>query len=451
MRTVAIAAAGSRAFATALANPRKPRTVLLRSAWQAINIGDIGHTPGALQTIYDFCPDVKVILWPNPHALERGAGDFLRRSFPKLTVANGVVSNGVPTTPELRKAWEDADFLLHSSGSDFPAHKDVAAWKAGTRKPYGIFPVSTDPVSGLGPGQIAEGGTLDELRTAILNLGPNALPADMRRTINGASFMFCRDSISLSYLKHEAVQPPLLALGPDTQFGMTQRDDAWGREFMSANGLEHDAFLCLIPRLRYTMYTTDRPQDKIKASINREHVEHDMELFRSLITRYIRETGKKVFLCPEMTYQIELGKKEILDRLPPEIARSVVWKSDFWLPNQAAAVYAHAQAVISMECHSPIIALVQGTPTLHLRMPTDTCKGQMYPDFGLADWLLEIDHTSETSLWNAVQSILSQMPAARKHAAAAMQTVRKKQTVMGEALRNALQSISKPERTHSGE
>ena len=27
----------------------KPKTILLRSSWQTVNNGDIGHTPGALQ------------------------------------------------------------------------------------------------------------------------------------------------------------------------------------------------------------------------------------------------------------------------------------------------------------------------------------------------------------------------------------------------------------------
>lgn len=431
-------AIGGRCMATTLSAPPKRKTVLLRSSWQVVNIGDVGHTPGALQIIHDYCPDTRVILWPSPNGLDGGVEEFLRRSFPQLEFARGVVVEGRPSTPELRSAWEAADFLVHSSGSGFPARNDVAAWRNGTGKPYGVFPVSTDPVSGLGPDQLAEGGTLSELRAASLERAPKALSSGMRETIDGASFMFCRDSVSLSYLQHEAVRPPILALGPDTQFGMIQRDDEWGRHFMRTHELEPNSYICLIPRLRYTMYTTDKPQDGTRSSINQEHLSHDMELFRVLIHRYVRETGKKVLLCPEMTYQIQLGKKEILDRLPKEIARSVVWKSDFWLPNQAAAVYAHAQAVISMECHSPIISLVQGTPTLYVRQPTDTCKGQMYPDFGLADWLLEIDHISDASLWSSVQSILGNRTKAHERATAAMQLVHKKQAVMGTALHDAL-------------
>ncbi len=53
-RTGASLAAGAAqmlvARAAGAAGPR-PKTILLYSAWQTINIGDIGHTPGTLRII----------------------------------------------------------------------------------------------------------------------------------------------------------------------------------------------------------------------------------------------------------------------------------------------------------------------------------------------------------------------------------------------------------------
>ena len=48
---------------SALAASGKPKTVLLQSAWDTVNIGDIGHTPGTLRVIEQHLPEVKVILW----------------------------------------------------------------------------------------------------------------------------------------------------------------------------------------------------------------------------------------------------------------------------------------------------------------------------------------------------------------------------------------------------
>jgi hypothetical protein len=63
----------------------------------------------------------------------------------------------------------------------------------------------------------------------------------------------------------------------------------------------------------------------------------------------------------------------------------------YWLSDEAASVYKAARVVVSMECHSPIIANTQGRPGFYLRQPTDTWKGQMYPDLGLGDWKFELD------------------------------------------------------------
>ncbi len=39
--------------------------------------------------------------------------------------------------------------------------------------------------------------------------------------------------------------------------------------------------------------------------------------------------------------------------------------------------------IISCECHSPIIVLVNNTPAFYVRQPTDTCKRQMFQEIGL--------------------------------------------------------------------
>jgi len=175
--------------------------------------------------------------------------------------------------------------------------------------------------------------------------------------------------------------------------------------------------------------------------VNEEHILHDMDLLLDVIVRYIRATGNKVFLCPEMTYQIAIGKQYIVDRFPAELKDKLVFRDTFWLPDEAAAVYSKTSAVVSLECHSPIIALVQGTPAFYIRQPTDTCKGQMYPDLGAGDWLFEIDKTSSEAVWKTLQGILNNPQAAHAKAKHTMAIVHSKQAVMGHALSNALRAM----------
>jgi polysaccharide pyruvyl transferase WcaK-like protein len=425
------------------------RPILLRSGWQAVNIGDIGHTPGAIEIVQRFCPGRPIILWPSKGGLDLGAGDFLRRSFPTLRIAEGGITDGKPDTPELAAAWQDAGFLLHSSGSGFPARRDVDFWRKGTGKPYGIFPVSTDPVSGVLPGQRVEGGTLPELRAASLALPQRSIAQDLREVIEQSKFMFTRDTISLSYLQAQEVHAPLLEMGPDTQFGMTLKDTVRGDAYRKTNGLEPHKFICAIPRIRYTMGRAGQTGNDIKAKVNAEHIHHDMDMLLDVLVRYVRTTGNKVLVCPEMTYQIAIGKEYLVDRFPADVKDKLVFRDTFWMPDEAAAVYADASAVIGFECHSPIIALVQGTPTFYIRQPTDTCKGQMYADLGAGAWQFEADETSADELWRVLQSILANPAAAHAKALSVMATVHVKQAVMGKALHDALASTATAAPWHS--
>jgi hypothetical protein len=84
----------------------------------------------------------------------------------------------------------------------------------------------------------------------------------------------------------------------------------------------------------------------------------------------------------------------LFDPLPADVKKNVVRRRTFWLPDEAASVYRRASAVVSFECHSPIIAACQGTPCMYIHQPEDGIKGQMWKDIGLGDWYFEIDDAS---------------------------------------------------------
>jgi polysaccharide pyruvyl transferase WcaK-like protein len=107
--------------------------------------------------------------------------------------------------------------------------------------------------------------------------------------------------------------------------------------------------------------------------------------------KWVRDTGFKVLICPEMTYQIDIMDELLFDPLPNDVKKKVVKKDSYWLPDEAGSVYKRAHTVISMECHSPIIAAAHGTPCMYVRQPQDSIKGQMWYDIGLDDWVFEID------------------------------------------------------------
>ena len=204
-RTAAVAAAsalpaslpGLRA-ATNSSRPGRPPRILLRGSWQSVNIGDIGHTPGALRLIELHFPESEVILWPGQ--LGHGSREFLLKAFPKLRIADpgptALGADGRPVSPELKAAWEEADIMIHGSGSGFGARAHLAAWHRATGKPYGVFGVSVDPISGFGDDRDPEGGTLASIRTRIEQLPRTHLDAETRWIIDNAAFMFTRETLS---------------------------------------------------------------------------------------------------------------------------------------------------------------------------------------------------------------------------------------------------------------
>ena len=72
----------------------RPKTIVLQSAWDTVNIGDIGHTPGTLRVIEEHLPEVNIVLWAMK--LDDRVTAMLKARFPKVTILQGsLVKDGV--------------------------------------------------------------------------------------------------------------------------------------------------------------------------------------------------------------------------------------------------------------------------------------------------------------------------------------------------------------------
>jgi polysaccharide pyruvyl transferase WcaK-like protein len=338
---------------------RRPR-ILLRSSWQTVNIGDIAHTPGMLHLLDEQLPQADVTLWPNTLSGEVRA--MLLRRFPRLRIAD--------SAEERREAMAACDFFLHGSGPGLVGVREARAWQA-TGKPYGF------------------GG---------VTLSDAELKAD-QDLLTHARFVFCRDTLSLAALRASGAASPIQEFGPDATFALDLRDEARAEAYLRAQGLDDGRYACFVPRLRWTPYWKEGRKvapDLIRTreAENDRHRDADHAKMRTAIVAWVKKTGLKALLCPEMTYQVELLKPLLFDPLPDDVKPKVVVRPGYWLPDEAASTYRRAAAVVSLEMHSPIIAIAAGRPAIHLRQPTDTRKGQMWRDVGLQEWLFEIDEAS---------------------------------------------------------
>lgn len=150
-----------------------------------------------------------------------------------------------------------------------------------------------------------------------------------------------------------------MGFAPDGTFSFDLRNDPAGDAFVKTNGLEPGRFIAVIPRLRLTPYHLIRKTNYTEAEIQRRtgindrHKEEDHAKLREAIIAYVRKTGGKALLCPEMTYEIDIIDPLLYDPLPADVKANIVRRKTFWLPDEAASIYRHAAAVVSSECHSP--------------------------------------------------------------------------------------------------
>ncbi|MEY3608767.1 MAG: hypothetical protein RLZZ447_1555 [Verrucomicrobiota bacterium] len=411
------------------AAPAMGPRILLREALQYENIGDVGRVPGTLRLFERHLPGAEVTLWPwSLHDRER---EMLGRAFPRVRIVEGEIDpRGRASRPELAEAWARADLFVSPAKNA----RTYTEWAA-TGRPFGLFGASFDPITDRRAHP--NGFTLPELRTAIERLprGEFTKKFGPRAVYEKAACIYARDTLGLRFLQREELKPGILDFGPEGCFAFDLCDDARAEDWMKRHGLRGEEFICVVPRLRYTPYYRVKNLPRSAAdyeldALNAATAEADHAPLRDLIVRWVRGTGARVVACPEMTYQIQTAKEQLVDPLPDDVKKRVLWRDTFWLPDEAAALYAQARAVVSVECHSPIIALAAGTPMLHVRQPVDTVKAQMFADLGLGDWVFEVGGTSGAQLWSVLKTIRAEPAAARARVAAAMQRVAALQRAM---------------------
>jgi hypothetical protein len=119
---------------------RKPR-ILLRSSWQTVNIGDIGHTFGIIALITKYIPKAEVILWPVN--INGGVESLLQKSFPGLRIVKGRFEDA-DSIAELERTFHECDVFVHSSGPYVVRTADFERWQKLTGKPFGMYGISLE-------------------------------------------------------------------------------------------------------------------------------------------------------------------------------------------------------------------------------------------------------------------------------------------------------------------
>ncbi|MGN6827037.1 polysaccharide pyruvyl transferase family protein [Paucibacter sp. M5-1] len=454
---------------SSLASAKAPH-ILWRNAWNTNNIGDIGHVPGALALLRRYIPEARITLWVHKDLVIRGeiarlgrvadgaldAGTIHRRVFPDLEIVSGEIdASGATSNAALEAAVASADVMVIGSGAGILEPAALLSFHRRTGRPIGMFGITTD-----------------SFNFTYFNDGERS--ADVQ-ALRAASFVFTRERTSLRLLGGADVDGPLgasvddpatpvnetinrqaLSLDlsgvnadfvPDSTFAFDARDDARAAAFMKAQGLVSGKFICVVPRHRWTPTGTKTRQGDSREVYNALYLKADHDKLKTAIIDYLRAPGHgghKVALVPETVYVVELLGLLLKEGLPEDVAARVVVRDSYWLPDEAASLFAQAQAVLSIENHSPIIAAAVGTPFLMVHQPEDSIKADMFRDIGLGDWYIpDINRASGADISAALMAILRDLPKARRRLARAMTGVQERHAF---GMRYLRQVIGLPQR-----
>lgn len=392
------AAATAAAPATAAERAGSGRTILLRSAWDTINIGDIGHTPGTLAVMERHLPGARVILWPM--RIDARVEAMIRRRFPAVEWVRGK-----PGEPALEAALARSDLVLHNSGMN--VDMEVPSWCIARGKRFGYYGQSYFPF-------FPEG-----------EKGREAL-----RLLSRASFIYTREANTLLTLQGAGLKGPILEFAPDGCFGMDVRDDARGDAFMRAHGLAPRRFITVHLRTQTAKYPGVDLPPLNPLNPTPEQQAQDVARaakFREIMTAWVRRTGDKVLIAPEQSNHMPHLRRLLLEPLPADVRAKTVDMPYFWNADEAASVFARAHTAVCHEPHSLVIALANGTPVLHTYSEYHSPKCWMFREIGLRDWMLEMDLTSAAEIAAALFAIRDDYGQAQARVASAMAIVRRRQ------------------------
>lgn len=186
---------------TVFAADGRPKTIVLQSAWDTVNIGDIGHTPGTLRILEEHLPQVRVVLWAAK--LDDRVTAMLKTRFPKVEILQGNLFKDGGKDRQVQQAVKDCDLFIRNSGMGQDTTFMQFCRQHG--KPYGLFGQSYFPSMIEGDGA-----------------------AERIDLLNNAAFIYTRETKTLSILKSGGIKTPVLEFGPDGCFGIDVRDDERG-------------------------------------------------------------------------------------------------------------------------------------------------------------------------------------------------------------------------------
>lgn len=353
--------------------------MLLHSGWDAENIGDIGHTPGTLTLFERYLSSFSVTCWLRNSNAE--ILSLLNRRFPNVVFVEGNVNpKGIADNSPLQDAIDRTDLFVYNSGMGLQSAS--IEWCLNREVPFGVF---------------GQSFTIEQIETR----------PSIASLLERAAFILTRESLSLSNLKQTLDITETAEFGPDGCLGIDVRDDQRADAWLYKLNLKGRKYVTVILRTNTPKHSTLsdplNPQSPSAEEIDED--EENAAKFRMLIKHLIK-LGFCVILAPEAKKEIEHMRRLLFEPLISNYKKQLFIRDSFWNVDEAASVYRQASAVFSHEPHSCMIALVNGTPAVHLYSVKHGPKYHFLKDLGLGEWLVDVNQSSAEEFCAVAESLL---------------------------------------------
>ncbi|AQQ69906.1 polysaccharide pyruvyl transferase CsaB [Limihaloglobus sulfuriphilus] len=413
---------------------KNDRNIMIGYLWGSTNIGDAAIAPGLLELLGKNLPKYSTSAlcysFKDPQKDDKLAWQ-INRLYPDCNVINGDAFKAAHAfalerlkaghggiLPEKERL--DTDYIFDTFAADcidYIRENDSDVYREFSRTDLFIY--NSGCVLAYGPGTL--GGT-DFWDYCLYRSLPLLLARKLgvpygiyshtfddfigepgytyfKNLLEDAEFVFCRDSDSLRYLLSAGIRAKNLSFVPDSTFSSPWKDPEWAVDFMNENSLEDNEFMAVVIFTRQPTSNSGRP------IVSQQRVDEHMRKVREIIRHWVKTTGMKVVLCPEVLREMQPAKELIYDKLDPETKSKTVRMDTFWTHDQAKSLFASARLVVSMELHSLLLALPESTPVIHIPFKEAGRKSFFIADAGLGEYLLDIDGAGLDAMLDKVSYI----------------------------------------------
>jgi hypothetical protein len=353
-------------FKINLQDEQNPR-ILFRFGWDLNDNDDIAIIPSLYRIGQKSFQKCEFYLWLNDS--DSNLMDMLNNNFTDLKIVTGDIDgSGQPTTEELKSILSETDLFFYATGAAKKVDWADEGQDGIETRSLNYCLKNKIPYAIMGIGEIPDDGAAFE---RFLNITSNA------------NYLYCTSSSIDKILKGRNIKFPNLQQIPNPLFAFDLRNVSKSREILKNYNLTDKDFLTI------DFKGLGLSEEKIKKYANK---------ITALITSWVENTEKHVFILPNNPADVEVTLENIYAPLAVSVKSKVVFFQERLMPDIAASIYEKSRIVSGMSLFPVCSAIQSGIPVFFLSTMDLSANAKTIEDMGLKNAIQELDSQTGEAL-----------------------------------------------------